>query len=448
MVGLARLLVHVFFRRVQVEHAQRLEGGRPTVLVVNHGNGLVDGLLLIAALGRYPRFLGKSTLFHIPLLWPFLKLGGVVPVYRALDGAPTSRNTATFAVAQGLLAQGGMVAIFPEGISHDEPALQPLRTGAARIALGAAGDGVVGVETAAVALVYDDKQRFRSRALVSVGIPEPVAGWMDDYRDDDHRAVRRLTAHLADRLRDVGPDFASWAEAERVAGIAEMVSRAETVLPGEVGLADREAMTVALALAEGCPHSGADATRLGSAYATYRRDLSMVGLTDAQVAASYGSGRLRWAFVGALGKVLGALPLAVVGMAVHLVPYQLVKVIGRFPANLGMRATVKLLGCFFSFTVVYVALGVSIGVAFGAPFGALAALGAPLCGYLAVRMIERLRRMGGAIEGFRWAAAKGPVVESVLRDRAAVVAAAHRVLAPPGPGHGASVPGTADRHGP
>jgi 1-acyl-sn-glycerol-3-phosphate acyltransferase len=446
MVGLARLLVHVFFRRVQVEHAERLEGGRPTVLVVNHGNGLVDGLLLIAALGRYPRFLGKSTLFHIPFLWPFLKLGGVVPVYRALDGAPTSRNTATFAVAQRLLAQGGMVAIFPEGISHDEPALQPLRTGAARIALGAAGDGVVGVETVAVALVYDDKQRFRSRALVRVGVPEPVVGWMDDYRDDDHRAVRRLTAHLADRLRDVGPDYASWADAERVAGIAEVVTRAETVLPGEVGLADREAVALTLALAG--HDAGPDANRLGLAYETYRRDLTMVGLTDSQVAASYGSGRLRSAFVGALGKVLGALPLAVVGMAIHLIPYQLVKVLGRVPANLGMRATVKLLGCFFSFTVVYVALGVSIGEAFGAPFGTLAAVGAPLCGYLLVRMIERLRRMGGAVEGFRWATGTGPVVESVLRHRAAVVDAAHQVLAPPGPGHPTSVRGTIEPPGP
>ncbi len=78
-----------------------------------------------------------------------------------------------------------------------------------------------------------------------------------------------------------------------------------------------------------------------------------------------------------------------------------------------MRATVKLLGCLFSFTAVYVVLGVSIGEAFGAPFGALAAVGAPVCGYLAVRMTERLRRMGGAIEGFRWAGGKGPLVASV-----------------------------------
>jgi glycerol-3-phosphate O-acyltransferase / dihydroxyacetone phosphate acyltransferase len=446
MVGLARVLVHVFFRQVQVEQAERLEGGRPTVLVVNHGNGLVDGLLLIAALGRYPRFLGKSTLFHLPFLWPFLKLGGVVPVYRAHDGAPTSRNAGTFAVAQRLLAQGGMVAIFPEGISHDEPALQPLRTGAARIALGAADDGVVGVETVAVALAYDDKQRFRSRALVRVGLPEPVDGWMDDYSDDHRRAVRRLTAHLADRLRDVGPDYASWADAERVAGIAEIVTRAETVLPGEVGLADRE--PVVAALTDACDGAGPAVDRLGLAYDTYRRDLTMIGLGDAQVAASYGSERLRWAFVGAMAKVLGALPLAVVGMAIHLVPYQLIKVVGRIPTNQGMRATVKLLGCCFTFTTVYVVLGVSIGEAFGAPFGALVAAGAPVCGYLAVRMIERLRRMGGAIEGFRWAGGKGPLVASVRRDRAAVVDAAHRVLASPAPGHRARASGTTSPHGP
>jgi hypothetical protein len=165
------------------------------------------------------------------------------------------------------------------------------------------------------------------------------------------------------------------------------------------------------------------------------------------VAASYRSGRLRWALAGALAKVLGALPLALVGMAIHLVPYQLVKGLGRLPTNLGMRATVKLLGCFFSFTLVYAALGVSIGETFGAPFGALAAVGAPLCGYLAVRMIERLRRMGGAIEGFRWATGQGPVVASVRRHRAAVVDAAGQVLAPSGPAHPTSGPGAIDRHG-
>jgi 1-acyl-sn-glycerol-3-phosphate acyltransferase len=75
----ARGLVRTFFRRVEVVHGARVESGRPAVLVAGHRNGLVDGLVLMAALGRYPRFLGKSTLFHNPLLWPFLTLAGVVP---------------------------------------------------------------------------------------------------------------------------------------------------------------------------------------------------------------------------------------------------------------------------------------------------------------------------------------------------------------------------------
>lgn len=101
------------------------------------------------------------------------------------------------------------MAIFPEGISHDLPALQPLRTGAARVALRASHDGVPGVVTVAVGLVYDEKQRFRSRALVRVGEPQSTDCWMDAYRRDDRGAVRSLTDDLAERLRRVQPDLPS-----------------------------------------------------------------------------------------------------------------------------------------------------------------------------------------------------------------------------------------------
>ena len=423
MSTLARILVHVFFRRVEVDNGRAIAPGVPTVLVANHVNGLVDGLLLMAALRRYPRFLGKSTLFKILPLWPFLKLAGVVPVYRAKDGESTSKNAGAFAMCRRLLAGGGMVALFPEGISHDEPALQPLKTGAARIALGAAvDDGVEGVVTVAVGLVYDRKARFRSRALVRVDRPQPVDDWARRYREDDHGTTRALTDDMGTRLRHVSPDYDSWVQAETFALIADVVDRPMGPVPVEVDLARRDHL--ARLLAEGSGPRPA----LQDAFDRYQRDLVLLGLSDAQVCASYRSGHLRLMLAWALTKVVMAAPLALVGLVVHAVPYQIMKRVGSIPTNEGMKATVKLLGCFASFTLLYVALGVVFGTQFGLPAGIAAFVAAPACGYVTVLFSERVKRVGGALAGARAVRTRRAVIDTVLANRRAVVDLARGVL--------------------
>jgi 1-acyl-sn-glycerol-3-phosphate acyltransferase len=433
MAGLARLLVRTFFRDVEIEHAERLDTGRPTVLVADHRNALVDGLLLLATLNRYPRFLGKATLFRNPLLWPFLHLAGVVPVHRPQDGASHPDNTAAFAASNQVLTDGGLLAVFPEGISHDQAVLQPLRTGAARIALAAARSGVPDVDTVAVALVYDDKQRFRSRALVRVGVPEPADPWLaTDHDPDDRHAVRALTDDLADRLRQAGPQLAEWQDGEELAAIAEIAVRPNAVLPAEAALADRQHLLDTLAAADASGHREAALESLRFAYRQYRRDLDLCGLADDQVAASYRSRTLRSQYVRALAKVVAAAPLAAVGAAVHVVPYQLVKIAASVPGNRSVAATVKLVGSFFCYLATYVALGVLVGRARGPLLGFLAAAAAPACGYVALRMAERIRRMGGAHQGWRLARDQSALLASVLDHRSAVVEAA-RALDDPRP---------------
>jgi 1-acyl-sn-glycerol-3-phosphate acyltransferase len=433
MSRLARLLVRVFFRQVELHNGDRLPARGPVVLVANHLNGLVDGLLLMATLRRYPRFLGKSTLFKILPLWPFLRFAGVIPVYRVIDGAAGDHNASAFATCHRILARGGMVAIFPEGISHDESMLQPLRTGAARIALEArAGSGMEGVVMVAVGLTYDAKARFRSRALVRVAEPVPVARWAAAPRRDGGDAVRQLTDDMAEQLTTVSPTYTSWEQAARLARVAEVVVRLpQGGPPAEVDLVDQVAVTERLASAEEGRVREAQMRDLLASYATYERDLELLGLSDAQVAAKYSQGGLRGALAWSMLKVALALPAAAIGVVVHIVPFQIMKRLAQKPTNEGIKATVKLLGCFALFTVVYVALGFLAGRAFGPWVGLATAVVAPLCGYVTVRVAERISRVGGLVEGYRTVRGRSAVLASVFAHRASVVEAARAVLASP-----------------
>ena len=103
---------------------------------------------------------------------------GVVFVRRQGDGGGTGDNEDAFAECHTALACGDVVAIFPEGTTHDRPRIDPLKTGAARIALAAnamRGTDEPAVPVVPVGLHYTAKGRFRSDALVTYGAPIEVA---------------------------------------------------------------------------------------------------------------------------------------------------------------------------------------------------------------------------------------------------------------------------------
>ena len=103
-----------------------------------------------------------------------------------------------------------------------------VRTGAARIVLGARESGVRGIQILPMGVHYEDKAGFRSRALVNVGPPIDLDEWVHERGPviggaDDRDAVRDLTALVNDRLRHVAPNFPDWDQAHALETVAEVL---------------------------------------------------------------------------------------------------------------------------------------------------------------------------------------------------------------------------------
>src|SRR5206468_1586214 len=129
---------------VEVAGREHVPRKHPVIFVLNHPNALVDPAFLFCLAPRRVSFLAKAPLFRMPVIRYFVRALDSLPVYRRQDeGEDVSKNRETFAAARKLLARGGTIGICPEGVSHDEPRLLPIKTGAARIALAAVSTGEV-----------------------------------------------------------------------------------------------------------------------------------------------------------------------------------------------------------------------------------------------------------------------------------------------------------------
>ena len=196
-------LVRLFYRTIALSGREHVPARGPVLVVANHPNGLADPVVLRLALGRAIAFLAKSTFFEHGIARLAMEAFGAIPIHRPRDGRPTADNDETFARCRRRLAEGGWVALFPEGTTHSEPGLKPLKTGAARIALGALAEHTSGLTVLPVGLLYEDKERFRSGVAVSVGTPLDLTRHLADYAREPRGAVERVTAEIEAALRRV-----------------------------------------------------------------------------------------------------------------------------------------------------------------------------------------------------------------------------------------------------
>jgi glycerol-3-phosphate O-acyltransferase/dihydroxyacetone phosphate acyltransferase len=181
--ALSRMVLGLFFRRIDVEGRENVPRTGPLLLVANHANSLVDPLVLIDALGRPVTLTGKNVLAKSRFLGFLMRGLGVIAFHRKQDvdqGAKVRQNVESLRQCRKLLAGGGAVCIFPEGVSHSDPQMRPFQVGPARLALDYArkGKDAEDLTIIPVGLSYTEKDRFRSSVWLRFGLPLSVDEWV------------------------------------------------------------------------------------------------------------------------------------------------------------------------------------------------------------------------------------------------------------------------------
>lgn len=422
----ALFVIRLFYRQIAVGGAQRIPAGGPVVVVANHPNGLLDPLVLRVALGRPVAFLAKSTLFGNPLGRVAMRAFDAIPVFRAKDGGDTSRNEETFRRARQLLARNGWLALFPEGVSHADPELKPLKTGAARIAISAAKEqgGAAGLRIVPIGLLYEDRALFRTRVAVQVG--EAIG--LDEVlaHEDERAAVELLTRRIDDALSDVVLEADS---REVWNGLVAVASWTAPDGGRDLAAVEERARGMARALRRVREEEPERAERVVAETAHYARMLRFLGVNDPFSLEPPAPLGLR-AIVALAWPLVALAPIALPGIVLGWLPYRAVGIVtARVTQEEDVVSTVKAVAGMLFFTVWYVGLALAASFVWSPLAGLEALLFGPLSAFVALGWVERLALRRSLLRGHFLRATESRLVEAVRQRRLELCALVERELA-------------------
>lgn len=325
MPWMSRTATRAYYR-VTVGGAEPPRQG-PALIVANHTNSLLDTAFVVRASQRRVRFMAKAPLFTYPGIGWLVKAVGSVPVYRRQDDPKlVAQNLDVFRDVYAAIAQGYALGIFPEGTSHSASHLQPLKTGAARIALGAAEQlGGRSFPIVPIGMMFSDRRTFRSSACVIVG---ESCKWDDlaGRGPKDREAARELTRRIETSMRAVTLNLHDWTD-EQLVRLAEEVWRAEFGSPNDPQAEIERLATITKALAQLRLGDDTIWRSVAREVRAHTRVLGRLGLTPGALRTNVGtSSAIGW-FVRQVPMLLMT-PVAALGLLLFWIPREIAGAIG------------------------------------------------------------------------------------------------------------------------
>jgi glycerol-3-phosphate O-acyltransferase/dihydroxyacetone phosphate acyltransferase len=315
-----------------------------------------------------------------------------------------SQNLRTFEACRQLLRQGRCIALFPEGLSHNSTKLMPIKTGAARIALGAISVEANADESEAfdlkivpVGLYYTSKTSFRSEALIRFGegmTVEPVA--LDEQGEPPREAVKELSKRIEMALREVTLNVESDEALEEVSKTEQLFSSIYESINMRQTLSEEFDLRRRFASELRASRAGDE---LRGRILSYETELATLGITPENLSLITHS---RWyVFRHFLLKsmlLLMLLPLALIGAALHFPAYFFSNALAQAYREHGVDdivSTVKILAAIALMPLTWLAVTLLAFIFWGWRISLLTLPSVIVCGYVAMRFVEEAVDMTG-----------------------------------------------------
>jgi glycerol-3-phosphate O-acyltransferase/dihydroxyacetone phosphate acyltransferase len=193
------LALRVFFRKVYIRNKHLIPGKGPMIICANHPATFLDPIVIGASVSPELFFLSKGEAFRSPFARWMLPRLNMIPVYRQQDDpSQMHKNKETFIRCFEHLKKGGIILIFPEGVSLTERKLRKLKTGTARIALGAEARNNfnLGVKILNLGLNYTNPHKFNQDLYINADLHIEVSAFKELYAQNEHQAAAELTEQI------------------------------------------------------------------------------------------------------------------------------------------------------------------------------------------------------------------------------------------------------------
>ncbi|MBI4854452.1 MAG: 1-acyl-sn-glycerol-3-phosphate acyltransferase [Acidobacteria bacterium] len=396
--ALVRFWVKFFFKELSILDADLIPNQGPLLIVLNHPNNLLDSVLIASVFPRKIHFLATGQLFKNSILASILTASGVIPVYRKQDGGDEEKNKQTFAKVTEILQKGGVVAIYPEGITHSDHFLHKIKTGAARMALEAEthSNFQLGLKIMPIGINFLSRKSFQRCVTINFGQPvqpftKPIS------KSEERNAIIDLTNKLQEALEGKLLNIEQVEIQPIVQDLEEIYKTYLTEKLHREGHKERaEAFTLSQQIIDAVEfyqhYLPEKFNELYISIKNYKRKRDYLELPESAFRQEFKEGFSTNGYTLILIEVIIGLPFFLYAVIQHLLPYFLPRLISHFGARKETDyATIRFLASIITFPLFYSLQTGFVISQTGYLIGLFYLISIPLTGAYAIRYFNGLQ---------------------------------------------------------